>query len=165
MKVQLKNVKYFAAGSEETSCFVATVYIDGVKAGAVENDGRGGAHYYSPHTLETVLADYAKSLPAESTPYMDPLDKSVPFVFQPNADTVVDRALDDFLQARDLRRLLSTHVLYVRDGRVYQTKRFPAVTVAGWCAKGAEWLCRKVNATAVLNLMPFDSALTLYRAQ
>ena len=39
MKLELKNIKYFASGSQETPCYTATVYIDGKKAIYVDNDG------------------------------------------------------------------------------------------------------------------------------
>jgi hypothetical protein len=40
--ITLKNLKHFAAGSQETYCFTATVYLDGKKVGTAENDGHGG---------------------------------------------------------------------------------------------------------------------------
>lgn len=45
-RVSLKSIKHFAAGSEETDCFVATLYLDGKKAGDVRNDGHGGCNSY-----------------------------------------------------------------------------------------------------------------------
>jgi hypothetical protein len=42
MKLELKNIKYFASGSQETPCYTATVYVDGKKAIYVDNDGHGG---------------------------------------------------------------------------------------------------------------------------
>jgi hypothetical protein len=38
----LKNVKYFAAGSQETSCFTADVLWNGKKVAIADNDGHGG---------------------------------------------------------------------------------------------------------------------------
>ena len=42
MKLELKNIKYFASGSQETPCYTATVYVDGKKAIYVSNNGHGG---------------------------------------------------------------------------------------------------------------------------
>lgn len=41
-KIEVKNISYYARGSEETPCYNATVYINGFKAIEVSNDGCGG---------------------------------------------------------------------------------------------------------------------------
>tara|TARA_R100000995_G_C3404138_1_gene86311 strand:- start:26 stop:553 length:528 start_codon:yes stop_codon:yes gene_type:complete len=41
-KLEVKNISYYARGSEETPCYNATVYINGKKAIEVSNDGHGG---------------------------------------------------------------------------------------------------------------------------
>jgi hypothetical protein len=48
MKLTLKNVKYFEAGSEETPNFVADLYDNGNHVAEVRNDGRGGSNYVQP---------------------------------------------------------------------------------------------------------------------
>ena len=42
MKITLKNLKVAKFMSQETTCFQATVYVDGKKAGTAENEGHGG---------------------------------------------------------------------------------------------------------------------------
>ena len=57
MKLELKNIKYFASGSQETPCYTATVYIDGKKAIYVDNDGHGACdrhHAVEPFTWKDV---------------------------------------------------------------------------------------------------------------
>lgn len=44
MKLTLKNVKINSQLSEETTCFSATVYIDGKKTGLASNRGQGSMH-------------------------------------------------------------------------------------------------------------------------
>ena len=46
MKITVKNVKVAEFASEETLCFEATVYIDGVRAFTAHNDGHGGCDMY-----------------------------------------------------------------------------------------------------------------------
>lgn len=46
MQLTLKNLKISAFMSEETTCFQATVYVDGKKVGTAQNDGHGGPTYY-----------------------------------------------------------------------------------------------------------------------
>lgn len=45
MEIKLKNLKIAKFMSEETTCFQATVYVDGKKAGMAQNDGHGGSTY------------------------------------------------------------------------------------------------------------------------
>lgn len=45
-KIILKNLKYAAFASEETSCFSATVYCDGKRLCTARNDGHGGCDSY-----------------------------------------------------------------------------------------------------------------------
>lgn len=45
MEITLKNLKVIKCMSEETTCFQATVYVDGKKAGTAQNDGHGGCTY------------------------------------------------------------------------------------------------------------------------
>ena len=41
---ELKNLKIYESMSEETTCFSATLYLDGKKVGELANRGCGGAH-------------------------------------------------------------------------------------------------------------------------
>jgi hypothetical protein len=45
MQITLKNLKISKFMSEETTCFQATIYVDGKKAGMAQNDGHGGSTY------------------------------------------------------------------------------------------------------------------------
>lgn len=65
MQCEVRNVKIHKKLSEETTCFTATLYIDGQKAADVSNRGNGGCHLYHwfNHELETPFKEYAKSLP------------------------------------------------------------------------------------------------------
>ena len=68
MKIELKNLKINLAFSEETTMFMADVYVDGIKTAHAKNDGRGGGTYY--HSYDKSLIDllhkaekHCKSLP------------------------------------------------------------------------------------------------------
>ena len=45
MEIKLKNLKIAKFMSEETTCFQATIYVDGKIAGTAQNDGHGGCTY------------------------------------------------------------------------------------------------------------------------
>ena len=69
-KIELKNVKVNRCMSEETYCFSASVWVDGIRAGEVSNRGNGGPHMYSPSGLEKQIDEYAKTLPDIDISYM-----------------------------------------------------------------------------------------------
>ncbi len=46
MHIELKNIKIHADMSEETTCFSASIYLNGKKVGTAKNDGRGGSNMY-----------------------------------------------------------------------------------------------------------------------
>lgn len=67
-KFTLKNLKVCEWASEETTCFTATMYVDGKRVGECSNDGHGGAHRYEfnekpyvNHTQEWLWNDYNNS--------------------------------------------------------------------------------------------------------
>ncbi len=72
MKVELKNIKIVQALSEETLCFTAVAYVDGIKTFYVSNRGHGGCDEYTevdckPETrarFDAVDA-WAKTLPPD----------------------------------------------------------------------------------------------------
>ena len=63
MKIELRNIKYADWASEETNCYRALVYIDGVKVGETSNDGHGGADMVHPHEVAERIDAYAATLP------------------------------------------------------------------------------------------------------
>ena len=75
MKVELKKCKVYPRLSKETIAFNAEVWIDGKKAGDVENDGNGGNNrvYFADRKLKDKFSAYCKSLPPDQSEY-GPLD-------------------------------------------------------------------------------------------
>jgi hypothetical protein len=51
MKIELKNVKINLTFSEETTMFMADVYVNGKKTAYANNDGRGGCTFYNSYHL------------------------------------------------------------------------------------------------------------------
>lgn len=158
MLIELKNVRYFAAGSEETSCFVATIYVDGKKAGDARNEGHGGMTMISPRTLEDQLNAYGATLPPE------PLDMGdgTTFESKQDAESLIDGLLTRYLLERDLRKALSKRIVYTKKGAagIYQTKTLPTADMAkilGSAAIHEKWQIDKL-----LNALPFAEALAIY---
>lgn len=161
--IELRNVKHAAFASEETPCFDAAVYIDGTKAGTVSNDGRGGSCMYCPWELHARIEEYAKTLPIEVTEYDDPQDPTRKMTYQPDADTVVMRALDEFLLSRDLKRDLTKRIIFVAtNGTLRQTRTFKRDEMLRLLSE-PDKLQAKLESTAILNLLSFADALAIYR--
>jgi hypothetical protein len=150
MKIEVRNVKEVKSMSEETMCFTATVVIDGAVVGTVRNDGRGGAHMYSPPAIADRLEEHAKTLP----PMI--LDgHPVPH----NADSALNEVVLDFLTRRDLRRSFTHKVMWeTTDGRVFETRRLPAGTDV---RAMAERYATRPGVRTVLNLIPEDEAVAI----
>jgi hypothetical protein len=163
MKIELKNVKHSEFASHETNCFEASVYIDGVRAGIVENDGQGGCNRYHPYELEIKINDYAKTLPPVVTSMTDPHDSSKTFTYDQDADTVIGDLLTDHLYAKDLKRALAKKILYVKDdGQIYETKPLTKLQMQIYLAKAN--LQDTLKTQRILNTLPFGEALSIYRA-
>lgn len=142
MKIVLKNVAYSARLSQETTAYAADVWVDGKKAGTVRNEGMGGPDVVWPHTLHQQIAAYAATLPRRESKYGD---------YQPDVESVLGDAFDTWLASRDLKRALAKRYLVVKqDGKIYET-----------CTKAARPFLDGV--VHVLNDLPFDEALALYR--
>jgi hypothetical protein len=155
MKIELRGVKYAAFASQETSCFSATVYIDGVKAGTAENSGHGGATMIHPRDLNDRLEAHAKTLPVEKTRYGD---------MQPSAESIIDDLLMDFLMRRDLTRSMKSKILFLREANIYQSTKLTDAQITGFLRLPREQQLAKFRgAEIILNAIPFDMALAVYR--
>jgi len=152
MKIEIKNVKHSEFASHETSCFEASVYIDGVRAGIVENDGQGGCNRYHPHDLEIKIDTYAKTLQS----------KFSDLPYDGDADTVIGDLLTEHLYAKDLKRALAKKILYVKnDGQIYETKPLTKLQMQIYLAKAN--IQETLKTQKILNTLPFSEALSIYR--
>jgi len=162
MKLELKAIKHTSWASYETHCFQAALYVEGKPVAVVGNDGQGGCDYEYDHpkckadyraTMKAVH-DYFKSLPKEPSEWSeDGFAQSLEFWC---ADQV-----NEFLSVRELKRKFKSHVLYQRKGTgaLYQTKYHPTVTKGEWIIDKQAGMTRRI-----LNDMPFDEALALWKA-
>ena len=77
MKIELKNFKFYDRLSEETLCFVANIWVNGVKCGNAENTGKGGcASYWHEGTAKSreLIADAEGFCESNRTTLYDYLD-------------------------------------------------------------------------------------------
>lgn len=144
MKIELKNVKYAAFASQETPCFSATIYIDGVKAAVVDNSGQGGPNDYHPWQVQERINEYAKTLPKIS------IGEGYPLMDQ-DCDSVIDDLLDQFLRDRDLKRLCSKKTLFRKPNETYKEGEYHTLK-APYSLNAAMFLRNKYGpSTEILN--------------
>jgi hypothetical protein len=102
-KIEIKNIKTNKSFSEETICFTADIYVNGIKTGYARNDGRGGCTDYNRYEGKMELLKeaeaYAKSLPSHVSEYLDRDGK--PMVIESDLESIIDYAVDDFWNARE----------------------------------------------------------------
>lgn len=67
-KIKLENIVFCEWASEETNCFNADIYYDGVKIGHAKNNGRGESTYCYPSSMEVKHLFNEASLYCESLP-------------------------------------------------------------------------------------------------
>jgi hypothetical protein len=91
MEIELKNVKFYAAMTQETHCFRASLYLNGVRRGWVLNEGHGGANVYSDPTAEAELNAYGETLP---------VIKGDGYEFHEDADILVCKVMNVWLRKR-----------------------------------------------------------------
>lgn len=112
MHCELKNVSINARLSEETTCFTADLWIDGVKAASVSNRGTGGSNDYcfADRALEARFTAYCESLP----PVQFSGD-SLPM----DADLFIGELLGDWEERRAMKRLCRKSTLFRLKDQTY----------------------------------------------
>lgn len=121
IKIELRNVKHAAFASEETECFSAVVYLDGVKAIEARNEGRGGCTFLHDITEGSIahLNAYGASLGPKVTQYEAFEDKptaSGKWEMEQDAESLIDDALAEWLTFRDCKRAISKKLTFVCPG-------------------------------------------------
>lgn len=155
--IELKNIKYAAFASEETSCYSATIFVDGVKFATVDNEGRGGPDRVSPFTggydaVAQLDERIKRTMPRIESEYF-------PDGLEPSLETVCGDLLDTFLLRKDFKNVLKKIAMLRPDGNVvtYPAKVKPTPENI---AKAKE-----INPNfRCLNTMPEDEAFAIYSA-
>lgn len=91
MKLQLKDVEVHDDMSEETHCFSATLYVDGIKAARISNQGMGGPNDYNwlDVAAEISFGVYIDSLPQKEIK----CGSGRTIMFKPGADVVIGKIM------------------------------------------------------------------------
>jgi len=144
MNITIKNTKIMESLSDETMCFTATGYVNGVKAFNVENRGHGGCNFYQ--AINRPLYDKAVAFAMESRGINVKMD---------SLDYIIDDLVIDYQYSRDLKRLMKK-VVMIEDGKAYTFK-------AVYTPEIGSFIQKKYPNGVILNGLPFEEALAKYR--
>jgi len=111
MNIQLKNLKIVQSLSEETTCYSATVYVDGKKAFYAANRGCGGADEY--HPIEVALFNAASAWAKAQPPR-----KFNDMELASDLELVISDLITEHLVQQDAKRLLKK-IAFVENGKVF----------------------------------------------
>lgn len=167
MKIELKKLKVFEEGSEETYCFTADVWIDGRYQGSARNDGRGGSHIISPPSLEAMLNEWGKKLPPYDLGIPSHEDPTKPMMVDQDAESLINELVEDFLHTKDLKKLFRTKILFTRRGEhgLFNVKPNGKPEIVLQNPRAIEQMITRHNADKILNILPFEEALRIYLEQ
>lgn len=169
-RVTVKGVKIAEFASEETTCYRAAVYFDGVKIGDAENQGQGGCTFIralpGKHAELEAAEAFARTLPDVVTDLTDPHDASKPFAYKVTLDGLVDGLVDaERIQRyaqRRYRSLAKSHIVYVQGGKLYHTGKL----AQGWdLARLAPMIRAKHDGARILNELPEAEAIAEFVAR
>jgi len=109
--IELKNIKHSAWASEETHCYQATLYVDGVKWGTVSNAGHGGCDEFDGVGRYDwyTLAELNKRIKKTYEPYTYE-DKSL----DQNLEMVCGDLVNQWLRDKDFNRAMKSKVLFTK---------------------------------------------------
>lgn len=157
MNIELKGIKHYASMSEETYCYEAILYRDGKKVGRVSNRGHGGADDtgFSVDVYREIDAWCRANLPV-----------NISSIDGAEDDTTLEEwchdQVTDFLYRRDLKKALKKTVVRTSDGETYLMN-------VQWTEADAERIRaaieKQMPGGTILNALPFEDALNLWRQQ
>jgi len=161
-KIELRAIEHIARASEETYCYAAKVYVDGKHVADVSNDGHGGCDHqhpakgYTHKDIEALNKRIAETYP----PAFEIKGKPHPSDLEIVCGELVTAWLIGKAMAKDLKR----SVLFV-------TPEQPGLRQISLRQKGQQYLLKtmcdhvkgKYPGAKILNLLPHDVALALYK--
>ncbi len=124
MKIELKKISVNERMSQETTMFIADLYIDGRKVGYCRNEGCGGCTDYHGDSKENneLIAKaeaYCKTLPKVKFNEME---------WEQSLESVIDELLTEHLKAKEekkMQKLYATSIVFgVPNGNSYQYLNF-----------------------------------------
>jgi len=163
VNIELKNIKHSEFASQETHCYEATLYVDGVRWGTVYNEGHGGPDGFHGvdgktwHDIAALNARIAKEFPRIT------FDDD-PEGIAADLDIVCCDLVNKFLRSRDLKRIsarMKTNVLYFKEPPVDGSTLYQIPLKGYDLAAVVAALSAKYPDAVIVNTLPQDEALTM----
>lgn len=110
-KIELKNIKHTAWASQETHCYQATLYVDGVKWGTVSNQGHGGCDLFDGaegYDWDD-LAELNQRIKETYEPY-----EYEGYTLKKNLEMVCGDLVNQWLRDRDFNKAMKAKVLFTK---------------------------------------------------
>lgn len=120
MNIELKSVKLNLTLSEDTYCFSADLYVDGVKTAYCSNRGHGG-------NTNIVACDNKKELLIKTESYFKNQQKIKSdfsdYTFDNSLERMVDIMIDDFVQEKENAKFKKKLIRDMSKGICYGTEK------------------------------------------
>jgi len=115
--ITLKNLKHFEAGSQETNCYVADIYVDGIKFAYVENDGHGGCDNVTPIKGKTYadLRELEDRIKATFPKWGSEFSKEEGDNMDTTLEIVCGNLVTEFLIKKDFKKSMKKVCYYKKD--------------------------------------------------
>ena len=159
--IELKGIKYAAFASEETPCYSATIYVDGVKFATVTNDGHGGCDHVRPISGKGAdLADLEKRIGATFPKWGAEYSPEDGDTMLATLSIICGELLEKHLFEKEWTRRLKRQVCAIDESnRILTWKTTLKITDATRSA-----ISKRFPNYTFLNWMPTNAALNLIRA-
>ena len=137
MKIELKQIRHYERLSEETNCFSAFIYVDGIKCASAENRGVGGNTDVWPLDIKykeivKQADEFCKTLP----PYVFSDGDTMPYTLESLVDELLEKHLNEKhkeKQAKKMEKLFNNAIVLGNDREYYSIKF--EISVADFIAK------------------------------
>lgn len=173
MKFELKNIKHAEFASEETNCYNAALYVDGVRIAEVSNDGHGGCDFVHPYgkgsegrAANQKVIDAAeawlKDQPKIVTDLPSHNDEDEFFTYSQSLETVCGDLLQKWLVERDVKKALKRRIMFTKpneDGIYELPARFKPTkeNIAQYHEQKPEY--------RILNNLDLDEVVVIWKEQ
>ena len=149
-KLELKNIKYFASGSEETPCYNADIFINGKKAFHVTNNGCGGCdnqYVHEPFIIKDLM-DLQDYLVKQNGDDFEPIDS-----------WCHDR-LYEYLDQKKIKRDMKTKFICINKNtnELFAYEKNTGISDSAF----QDHMDKNHPSSTCLNFLPFDQAWKLF---
>jgi hypothetical protein len=160
--LEVKNLSHYAKGSEETPCYHAMVYINGKKAIAISNDGRGSMDHQHPydgfcHEDIKLANEWCKKKFGQRSFTFQSNDGEEVCTYDVDLEQYCHDELYKWLDTKALKKDLKKQYLFVEDGHLMGYKR------KGTDEEFKQFFEKNHPKEKCLNFLPFDDALKLFK--